>query len=323
MKAARRAPRMARWLTAWGAAIAIPLLAGCWQYEIEVTINPDGSGSRTLRLQADPEDMREESADMAEFVGLYCLGAEAGWTMEREREPGAKREILVFTRRGQPASLGDWRHVSGDVRILGTLEPDPDTNVAFANAVAIEAGAGANLRTYTYRERFSWTGLREIIIARQAEGFCNRLQGSYPFLTDENRQELTGLLAGAILATVELEASSKEPEGVAEALAHAVEAHVEDIIRRHDPDAACTDVAQIVNGGLTGADKDLEAFLHEKLPGAYLAGATSIELRVTMPGRIVESNADRVEGKTACWSMDAWDALVRPVETFVRSELSE
>lgn len=316
------------WGTAWwplvgGAAIAVVLLAGCWQYEIEVMINPDGSGSRTLRLQADPGDLEEEAADMAEFRGLYCLGAEAGWTMERAREPGAKHEILVFTHRNQPTSIGDWRYASGDVRIRGTLEPGPHQDVVFTNAIEVETGASTNLRTYTYRERFAWTGLREIIIARQAEAFCDRLQSNHPSLTDEDRQELTGLLAGAMLATIELEASSAEPEGVAKALGHAVEAHTEDLIRRRDPGADCSDVAQIANGAITGADKELEAFLHEELPGAYLAGATSIELRVLMPGRIVDSNADRVEGKTACWSLDAWDALVRPIAPFVRSELSE
>ncbi len=210
-----------------------------------------------------------------------------------------------------------------ELALRGTLEPGPHEDVAFTSALEVEAGAGTNLRTYTYRERFGWTGLREILVARQAEGFCNRLHASHPSLTDEDRLELTGLLAGAMLATIELEASSAEPEGVAEALGHAVEAHAEDIIRRHDPDADCTDVAQIAKDAITGADKDLEAFLHEKLPGAYLAGATSIELRVLMPGRIVDSNADRVEGRTACWSLDTWDALVRPIEPFVRSELSE
>ncbi len=323
MKAAGEPLRRARGLAAWGAALAMPLLAGCWQYEIGVTIYPDGSGSRTLRLQANPDDLQEESADTADFIRLFNLSTEAGWTMERQREPGAQQEILIFTRRSQPASLGDWRHLSGDVRIQGTLEPGPNEAVAFTNVISIEAGAGANLRTYTYREQFTWTGLREIIIARQAEGFFNRLHSSYPFLSGEDRLELTGLLAGAMLATVELEASSKEPEGVAEALGHAVEAHVKDVIRRHDPGAACTDVGQIAKDALTGADKDLEAFLHEKLPGAYLAGATSIELRVMMPGRIVDTNADRVEDRTACWSLDAWDALVRPVEPYARSELSE
>ena len=317
MKAEKRAARGARWVAAGGAATMALWLAGCWQYEIEVTIAPDGSGSRALRLQADSEDLEQEAGDLTEFIGLYCLGTDAGWVMERGQE------YVEFTRRSQPASLGDWRFVSGDVRILGTLEPGSGNDVAFINAVSVDIGAGTNLRTYTYRERFAWTGLREIIIARQAEGFFNRLRGSHPSLSDEDRPELTGLLAGAVLATVELKASSIEREGVAEALGQAVEAHAEDIIRRRDPDAVCTDLAQIVHDAITGADKDLEAFLHEKLPGAYLAGATSIELRVTMPGRIVESNADRVEGKTAFWSMDAWDALVRPVELSVRAELSE
>jgi hypothetical protein len=195
--------------------------------------------------------------------------------------------------------------------------------VAFANDLSVEVASGTNLRTYTYRERFSWTGLREILTERQGEGFFNRLRGSYPYLNDEDRRELTGLLAGAILATVELESSSKENEGVADALTRAVEAHAEDVIHRHDPTAACADLAQITHDSIAGADQDLEAFLRRDLPGAYLAGATSIELTVTMPGHIVDSNADRVEGKTAVWTLDTWDALVRPVELFVRSELSE
>jgi hypothetical protein len=306
-----------------GTVLALLLIAGCRQYEIDVSVDPDGSGTRTLRLQTDPEDLTEEESDLEGFIGLYGLGPDSGWTMTREREEGSNQEILVFSRKSQPGGLEDWPHQSGDLCIRGTLEPGEFAGVAFTNELSVELVAGTNLRTYTYRERFTWSGLREILTSRQAEGFYNRLHASYPYLTDEDRLELTGLLAGAILATVELESSSSEREGVAEALARAVEAHAEDILHRHDPGAACENLAQITRDAIEGADQDLEAFLRHELPGAYLAGATSISLRVTMPGRIVDSNADRVEGRIATWTVDTWDALVRPVEVFVRSELSE
>lgn len=315
--------RGAWWLTACGAALAMALLAGCRQYEIDITINPDGSGSRTLRLQADPVDFEEEESSLEEFIGLHGLGPNSDWTMALESEAGSKQEIFVFSRHSRPGGPEDWQHQSGDLSIRGTLERGPYSLVAFANEVSVELVPGPAPRTCTYRERFAWTGLREILTGRQAEGFFHRLSGSYPYLTGEDRRELTGLLAGAILATVELEASSREREGVAEALARAVEAHAGDIIRRHDPSAACEDLAQITQEAITGADQSLEAFLRRELPGAYLAGATSITVRVTTSGRIVDSNADRVEGKLATWTFDVWDALVRPVELFVRSELSE
>ncbi len=310
-------------LVASGAALAMVVLAGCRQYEIDVVIDADGSGTRSLRLQADPADLEEETSSLEEFIGLYGLGPDSGWTMAREREAGSKQEILVFNRRSQLGGPEDWRGRSGDLGIRGTLAAGPYASVVFANDVSLELGPGEGPRTCTYRERFAWSGLREILTRRQAEGFFNRLSAGYPYLTKEDRLELTGLLSGAILAAVELEASTKEREGVAEALASAVAAHAGDIIRRHDPGAACEDLGQIAHEAIAGADEALEAFLRRELPGAYLAGATSITLRVTMSGRIVGSNADRVEGKTATWTFDVWDALVHPMELFVCAQLSD
>jgi len=318
----RSARRRAWRLAACGAPLVLALLAGCRQYEIVVTINPDGSGSRALRLQADPTDFEEEESTLEEFIALFSLGPDSGWTLARKSEQEGKSEILVFSRDSAPGSPEAWERQGGDVNIQGTRDPGRHARVTFANELSVELVSGPGPRTCTYRERFAWTGLREILTGRQAEGFFARLRGSYPYLKDEDRLELTGLLAGAILATVELEASAGEREGMAEALARAVEAHAGDVIRRHDPSAACEDLAQITREAITGADQNLEAFLRRELPGAYLAGATSITLRVTMSGLIVDSNADRVEGKTATWTFDVWDALVCPVEVFVRAEIS-
>jgi hypothetical protein len=68
----------------------------------------------------------------------------------------------------------------------------------------------------------------------------------------------------------------------------------------------------------------LDRILKEKLPGVYLAGHTSITFTVTMPGKIVDSNATSVEGNTAVWKYDLMLApLNHPVELFVRSEISQ
>ena len=68
----------------------------------------------------------------------------------------------------------------------------------------------------------------------------------------------------------------------------------------------------------------LDTTLKEKLPGVYLAGHTSITFTITMPGKIVDSNATSVEGNTAIWKYDMMLASFNhPVELHVTSEISE
>ncbi len=50
-----------------------------------------------------------------------------------------------------------------------------------------------------------------------------------------------------------------------------------------------------------------------------MAGSTEIHFRLTMPGRIITSNADERDGGTLIWKLSPIDALVDPVEIFAES----
>ncbi len=66
----------------------------------------------------------------------------------------------------------------------------------------------------------------------------------------------------------------------------------------------------------------LDAFLAEQFPGAHETGFSDITIRLTLPGPIVESNADEVEVSTAQWTVNIWDALARPLEIRARAVLT-
>jgi hypothetical protein len=42
-----------------------------------------------------------------------------------------------------------------------------------------------------------------------------------------------------------------------------------------------------------------------------------------MPGPIVETNAEEIEGRTAVWKIDLLDAVEEPIELYARSGLAD
>ncbi len=304
-------------------AALVLLGAGCRQYEIEVVLRADGSGTRTLQLRPDLEADLQGEPSQEVFAELFCLHAENGWSRSREESGRDAPDVIVYRRDEEVTTLGRWRDLSGDLCIRGAAEPGAYDSVRFENRITVHASADAKTRSYTYRERFAWRGLREILVARQAEAFCNRLQAIVPSLTDGDRRALTGLLAGALLANVQLEPSAGDQDAIVEVLTRSVAVYAAEILHRHDPEAPTDSLRQIASEAILDPGGDLEAFLRREMPGAYLAGATSISVSVTVPGLIVDTNADRVEGRTVSWNLDTWDALVRPVELYVRSEIAD
>jgi hypothetical protein len=276
-----------KWTTAGTALLVgcgLILVAGCQTFHVAVTLDAEGGGTRTLELTTDGNwDEDGGVSSVEELRQLFGLAEARGWARVETGEKSGEGGGLRFRRSATIPDLASWHGHNGDLQVRGTLEEGPLSDVRFSNAIAIETGTGSAARFFGYRETFSWEMLREVILSGMSEHFCSAVKGAYPHLAETEMAELQGLISGLFLFVLELEVRDADLQHLDEMLTAAISTHALEILRRGAPDA----------------DDD----------------------RVTMPGRIVETNADETEGNTAIWEFELWDAILRPAEIHVRSEI--
>ena len=103
-RALARAPRLA------GAALLLPMLAGCFQYSDVVTLRADGGGTFTLDLAVDRSAL-QSAAGLSGAVGSGVPGA-AAQTSEALALP-SRQEIEAALAKGAPGvKLTDYRDTS-------------------------------------------------------------------------------------------------------------------------------------------------------------------------------------------------------------------
>ena len=112
-------------LLVFGLAAGLLLSAGCKQYEVEVTMNEDGSCMRMVKLTSPTigEDNLEISLD--KFRALFGLDEKRGWSMQREvkeTEEGEETNKYIFTLDSKAKRISSWQAMSGDIDVRGTLE---------------------------------------------------------------------------------------------------------------------------------------------------------------------------------------------------------
>lgn len=92
---------------------------------------------------------------------------------------------------------------------------------------------------------------------------------------------------------------------------------------RVEPAAGIAAIAARLDGVLRGGGDEGDARVAERLPGLDLVAATDLSFRLTLPGPIAETNADRVEGNTAVWVFGLSDALLEPVQLYARARVGD
>jgi hypothetical protein len=298
--------RRARWIVLVGALSVGLLLGSCKRYEVEVSLAPDGSGTRTVTFvtEAWPED--EGPSDLDAIRELFALDPERGWTKVENGSADRTR----YRRTVEVSDAAGWSEQSGDVRVLGTTAPSARADVNLVNRIRVEHDAEEG--TVAYSETFIWHGLLDAIIDFESGRLGSALRERYPFLTPEDMAELHGLVAGSLTVWGTLTVASEEPHPAEEAVVETVADLAASVVHRRHPEAGWAEARAIVTEAL-GSSEELDRYLERELPGVHLALFTGIELRVAMPGEITETNAEEVEGRTASWEIDIWDALARPV----------
>lgn len=302
------------------AVLCLLFASGCRHFAVVVTVAPDGSGSRDVELSGDPLIDSEEMT-MKEFRQLYHLDDEKGWVLEKELV--GEKEKLVFRLNAVAEDLSSWSGLGSDLCIEGRLDSEPGIAIGCDNKIVVESVEGSSGLSYTYRESFGCRGLKQVIVAFLANQYATRMSETFPRLSDNEIAELRGLMTGHLaLYRFDLEDDEEEARQE-EAMVAAVSYYSREVVLRKYPRADLLEVMGVTEALVEDQSGALDEFIQNELPGVELAAFTDVDLRVQMPGPIVETNADEIEGDTATWEFDMLHALEEPIELYVRAEVAK
>ncbi len=323
-----KSSRPGTWLAHSALALTLIGMGGCVEYTIETTVNPDGSGVRVETMEAkEDESVPVTSQD---FTEMMSVSGPHGWTHRRDVSDEGD-SIHVFDRRRDIAGLDSWSRLSGEVRIDGAPRREARTRVGyvtlgdvkFSNDVLVVAGLGSDgSRTYTYRETFSWERAVDALV----EFFMERLDGTvgarYPTLSSRERGEIVGFARARLWHAMDEgligAGDSRETELIAQVIDHTVPQSLK-IIRVRYPDESRDFLDHALSQIYHESDDWLEEIVEEKVPGLNLAFNTGIVFRLTMPGRVTDTNASKTDGDTLVWEFGPADAMPDDIQIFAQS----
>jgi len=315
-------------LACLGCLLGLLVWGGCQHYEVDVKLESDGSGLRKVTLLDDGGWQEASTPPAAELRQLFCVTEEQGWRPvagpadEGEEKGDSWTASKGFWRERRIADLAGWYEQSGDVHIRGTLaNEDPFDQVRFSNSLAVEIGESPHGRTYNYSETFAWAGLQDIVVDFLADHFSQAMARAYPALGKAELAELRGLMAGHLSLGWFTMAVTDELEENAHLIIQSLANQVEAVVRRVEPEVDRQQVQALVEQEVLLQGDDIETYLEEKLPGFFAVGFTEVNLRVTMPGTIVETNGERQDDHTVTWQLDVFAAAASPVRLHVRSHV--
>jgi hypothetical protein len=321
-------------LTALFAAI---ILAGCHEMKVETTLNADGSGVREMALTIEmDEGDEEEIVTLSDYRELMNVTDERGWSYDKTtatpKDSEKAKEYHRFNRVRRAGNIAELAQMSGDIHIVGTNTNSKFDDVYFTNSIYVEKGVSPHGRTLTYRETYSWSGLTESLLDYRLDGYRPVLVQQYPTLEPAELNEWFGFLKGTFMAAVDEGIFDMASEERARHFTNSIKrvvAYAMDMIRAKDPDADDSHIMRVVLSIFVEWDELDKTAEDMGLMGVVLAIVLDLTMRVDIPGRIVETNADRREThsdpskgrQTLVWDIDPGAAVTRPIEIYVKSEI--
>jgi len=284
--------------------------AGCQRMVAESVVNADGGGRRTLTLILDEDP---PAADPGVLMGVTTA---RGWqesVTEETDENGKLRHLPTHRRETRVERLADWAAVSGDLRVLAAAPGQPHADLHLDNRVSVELGQG----TYTYRETFAWDGVMDVLVALVADRYRDQAAAAYPRLTAAQLAELHGLALGVCAMGARAAAASDGGLEFDETLAIETLAALSRDAIGGDP----VRLRELASTAIHDEDKAVEAYIDREMPGYALAGTTTLELSVVLPGRVVETNGTIGDDGIVTWSFQLGDPLVGPRMCWARSDV--
>lgn len=307
-----------RTLCVGAACVLAASAAGCVDYTIETTIRPDGSGERLQRFEV----TRNTDFDLSPqaFEALTGAGAGPGWATTTRLDSDGDT-VRVVERRETVATLDGWNRFSDAVLLHGTTPDRADERLGIVRLGDVEYRTTLEVRrshrsdgseVVAYHESFAWQDAAAVIVEALVASADAELRRGFPDLQDEGRGEVLGYFRARLWAAGEAGAFS-EPDADAlmdEAAARTV-AHAVRIVG--DP-AAEPALRGVFTRAVDVESADTEATFEDRLPGLTLGFNMSMIVRVTMPGTVVDTNADDRDGNTLEWRFSPFDDLSRAVE---------
>lgn len=318
-----------------GAALLIlPIigLGGCIEYTVETTVNSDGSGLRSTRVEAtSAEDLEEYELTTRDFTDLLHLGSEQGWSHETHVDSGDTTH--VFQRETGVSDLSAWSKLNDDLHIAGALPSESASTVGyvtlgkvqFRNRVLVgNSRRSDGSSSFSYVETFAWEDGVDALLGVVVALMEKHINETYPALQAMDRGEILGLARARLWEAVEdgvLDASGDEEDELWATAVERTTSQAIRVVRKQYPDAE----EDVLRKGLDIFSGEAEeAFLQglvEILPGFNLAINSEISFRLTMPGRITSTNAHEQDGNTLVWEFSPMDGLTAPVVIMAESEV--
>ncbi|MEQ9569682.1 MAG: hypothetical protein RLN75_05785 [Longimicrobiales bacterium] len=316
MKTFRRSMRAATFALAATAA-------GCVDYTIDTTIRADGSGTRVERMEVTRNSDLDLTAET--FQALTGARPSDGWS-SRTRVDTDGDTTWIVERTATIDAWAGWVRPSGTALLKGAPPDRADERVGLVRlgdvvyrdslAVTRAPGEGGG-EVVTYREWFVWHDAAAAVVEALVEQARRDLRERYPALSDEDRGTILGYFRGRLWAAGEAGAFSDPDadalidDAVARTAAHAARVMGEPA---REPGLRAL-FSAVVDVGSPEAEATFEGLL----PGLTLGFNTSMVVRVTLPGTIVDTNADEREGNTLEWRFSPFDDLARPIELRARA----
>lgn len=301
-------------------------LAGCVDYTVENTVNPDGTGVRVEHMEIG----RNSGFDLSEadFRVLTGVTESRGWTSSLKVDR-SDDTTWVVDRRSDMRRLEAWSQPAERVVFHGTTPDKADERIGYVRLGDVKFRSSIQVAVsrrsdgtslVTYRESFLWDQAADAIVEFLLKDLGATLAARYPRLTEAERGAILGFARARIWVAGDegLFFGENENEAIARAAERTAEQAVK-IVRVRYPAAESEPLRQIVSDLLNSKGDQLVTLLEEWLPGVNLGINTDMVVRVTLPGTVITTNAAERDGNTLEWSFGPMENITSPVEIFAEA----
>lgn len=315
-----------------GSGILYLAIGGCVDYAVETTLDPDGSGTRTIQVDVTDSSGQLEKYGLSpeEFREVMHFSNRQGWSHETEvQRDGDTVHVFRFEKR--MADLGSWSDANGEIAISGvppgraqsTLGYLTLGDLLFQNRIWIRVeGSGSKSSTLRYQEQFLWENGTDALIEFVLKSMEGSLQEAYPRLSERERGELLGFARASLWSAIEegiLDADGDEEDRLWDRVVDRTSSQGIKIVGEHYPEAREESLREHLDVFSGEGEGTAGEELDQLLPGMSLAMNTNIVMRLTMPGQVTNTNAHKREGSTLVWEFSPTDALAAPIVLIAES----
>jgi hypothetical protein len=305
------------------ATASIMGIAGCITYDIDTTIEADGSGHRSVTVTVEDPHRLDQELTKRDFLVLMSLTEEQGW--ESELQVDTKGDSTYFFRRETDIpDPGSWPGLDNQIHILGALPSFADStlgnlrlgDIHFRNKVEVSRSDASEGGVLTFQETFFWEHGLDALTEALVKGTGDWIARGYPRLSESDRAEIRGVLRTILSLGFKdglLDRIDEDEEAAWGQVLDQVTALAFNTIRTKHADATREEVRARFDIFSDESGEEVLDELNRLLPGLSEGGDAQITVRLDLPGTVISTNAHERKGNTLVWVFAPWDALTADV----------